>query len=81
MDVEPAYKLDIRGIEDDSPRGCASNGKRPWVGIRFDCCSVYTRVYRNHDGTAYEGRCPKCLRSANLRIGANGTDARFFIAE
>ncbi|UCF34799.1 MAG: hypothetical protein JSV78_05730 [Phycisphaerales bacterium] len=54
---------------------------RPWVGIRFDCCGVYTRVYRNPEGTAYIGRCPRCLRTVRLRVGRQGTDARFFVAE
>ena len=40
-----------------SPRG----GARPYLGIHFDCCGVYARVYRNRDQTAYEGRCPRCL--------------------
>ncbi len=59
----------------------ASLRGRPWIGIRFDCCGTYTRVYRNADGTAYQGRCPCCLRTARLSVGPGGTDARFFVAE
>ncbi len=51
---------------------------RPFVGVRFDCCEVYTRVYINDDKTAYEGRCPKCSKQVRLAIGPGGTDARFF---
>lgn len=55
-------------------------GPRRFVGICFECCSVYTRVYINREGTAYEGRCPRCAHPVRLVIGPNGTDARFFAA-
>jgi len=54
---------------------------RPWVGVRFDCCGVYCRVYKRADGLAYEGRCPRCGRQVRLRVGPDGTAARFFVAE
>ena len=53
---------------------------RRYVGIRFACCDVYTRVYINRQQTAYVGRCPRCLRRAELKVGPGGTDARFFTA-
>ena len=83
MDVDPPYHLDLEGV-DDPNQGVANDGSlwgRPWVGIRFDCCDVYTRAYRNREGTAYRGRCPRCMRSVTLRVGPDGTDARFFVAE
>lgn len=79
---DPDYVLDIRGLRTDSggdPAG--EKAPRPWVGIKFECCGVYTRVYRNPEGTAYAGFCPKCLKKVRLAVGAGGTDARFFQAE
>ena len=83
MDEPPPYHLDITGLGDPNPKpGEKSKLRgRPWVGIHFDCCGVYTRIYRNRAGTAYHGACPRCRRSVTLRIGPDGTDARFFVAE
>jgi len=83
MGESPPYHLDIEGLEDSTSQPCREGGLqgRRWVGIRFDCCDVYTRVYRNAEGTAYRGRCPHCLRTIRLRIGADGVDSRFFAAE
>ena len=52
--------------------------KRAFLGIWFDCCHVYGRLYKNQMGTAYVGRCPKCLRPVNVKIGGEGTNRRFF---
>ena len=55
-------------------------GKRKFLGVRFDCCGIYHRIYENKEGTAYVGCCPKCRRNLRIRIGAKGTKNRFFIA-
>jgi len=49
---------------------------RPWIGVMFECCSVYSRIYRAPTSTAYRGRCPKCLRTLHLPVGEGGTDIR-----
>ena len=54
----------------------ASNAR--FLGIQFTCCSVYSRLYVNQQKTVYEGYCPKCGRPVRLRIGPEGTSARFF---
>ncbi|MCA9483029.1 MAG: hypothetical protein KC553_04790 [Nitrospina sp.] len=56
-----------------------SRGKK-FLGIHFECCNVYRRVYINKDGNAYEGRCPKCYRPVKVLIGPDGTASRFFNA-
>ena len=55
--------------------------KRTYLGIMFNCCNVYGRIYKNKEGTAYVGRCPKCMRSVKVAVGNGGTDRRFFNAE
>ncbi len=53
---------------------------RRYIGITFECCDVYTRVYVNRDETAYVGNCPKCARQVRIQIGPGGTSQRFFVA-
>jgi len=54
---------------------------RPFLGIYFRCCHVYWRIYKNRQGTAYEGRCPKCLREVKIGIDKEGISDRFFVAQ
>jgi len=67
-----------RNLEEQSP----SEMKEPrkFIGVKFNCCSVYVRVYINKDGTGYEGRCPKCFRPVKFKIGGDGVSHRFFDA-
>ncbi len=53
---------------------------RKFLGIHFECCNVYRRIYINKDGNAYEGHCPKCYRPVKVLIGPDGSSSRFFSA-
>ena len=53
---------------------------RNFLGIFFECCGAYSRIYRNEQGSAYEGRCPRCLGRVSVPIAECGTNQRFFIA-
>lgn len=80
---DPDYIIDIKGLGDSDLGGPAASRLigRPWVGVRFDCCGVYNRVYRNSEGTAYLGHCPRCLKKIRLSVGPDGVASRFFTAE
>ena len=57
--------------------------KRPFIGVTFTCCNVYSRIYLNREGTAYEGVCPRCYRHKAVVqvVASGGTKGRFFIAD
>lgn len=57
--------------------------KRPFIGVTFTCCNVYTRLYLNTAGTAYEGMCPRCYRNRAVAkvVKHGGSPARFFRVE
>ncbi len=81
MPDDPAYIVDIEALEPvDGHSAPALRARKRWLGIRFDCCDVYNRIYKNAAGTAYVGRCPKCCRRITVRVGLQGTAARFFRA-
>lgn len=61
-------------------RSPGKRAPRRYVGVRFDCCGVYQRIYLNQAGTAYVGWCPKCAARIEVRIDPAGTDGRFFRA-
>ena len=77
---DPDYVLSIDGLDEQADGG-ATAAKRRWIGVRFDCCGVYQRLYKSRDGRSYRGRCPQCFRPVRIRVGPGGTNARFFIAE
>jgi len=75
------YILDLGSGKAEPP--CGESGPRrhrSYISVYFECCGVYNRIYRNREGTAYSGWCPRCLRKVNVRIGAGGVSCRFFRA-
>ena len=76
MSDAPTPSSDSVTGDDEMPSGEA----RPWLGIHFECCNVYTRVYKNAQGLAYVGFCPHCSKPIRLPIGPDGTASRFFSA-
>lgn len=55
--------------------------RRKFIGVWFQCCHAYGRLYKSKDGKFYRGRCPKCLRSVQVRVdenNENATNRRFF---
>jgi hypothetical protein len=52
--------------------------ERPFLGVVFKCCKVYSRIYLNKQRTAYVGWCPRCAKPIRITISPNGTDSRFF---
>ena len=63
-----------------TPASAEQAGDRPWIGIHFQCCGIYTRVYRQREATSYEGRCPRCAAKVSLRVGPDGVASRVFTA-
>lgn len=81
MSDDPAYILDVEGVDEPPPDDDQSPRRpRRWIGMRFECCSVYNRIYRNRQGTAYVGHCPRCSRIVRVPIGPGGTTHRMFRA-
>lgn len=54
---------------------------RPFLGVNFACCGVYSRIYRTADGKAYMGHCPRCIRPIRVEIRPGGSSERFFTVQ
>ncbi len=52
--------------------------ERPFIGVIFKCCKVYSRVYLNRQRTAFVGWCPRCAKPLRIKVSPDGTDSRFF---
>ncbi|GAA4425777.1 hypothetical protein [Bremerella cremea] len=76
-------RLDISSEPESGPsRDDSDQGRkpRPFLGVKFDCCGIYSRIYQNKKATHYVGNCPKCAKQIRVRIGHGGSDNRFFTA-
>lgn len=65
---------------DPQPQPAQTDNSRPFLGVHFVTCRVYGRLYLDHTGSVYVGRCPRCGNPVRALIGENGTDKRFFTA-
>lgn len=54
--------------------------KRPYLGVLFKCCHVYSRIYLNAVGTAFFGFCPKCGAKIEVKARKGGSKSRFWTA-
>jgi hypothetical protein len=80
--TDKGRNLDLSSDAVPTPRPATSkdaSGSR-FLGVQFECCDVYSRVYPNRDQTAYVGRCPRCGKQVEFLIGSEGTSSRFFRA-
>jgi hypothetical protein len=73
-------QIDLSSEPPRPGKNASGPGGADYLGVRFECCGAYARVYRNRAGDAYEGRCPKCLKPIRFEIGPGGTSSRFFTA-
>lgn len=59
-----------------TPPNSPPRAARPYVGVFFECCGVYARIYRDPAVLEYTGRCPRCLRPLRVRVGRDGVAAQ-----
>ena len=56
-------------------------GKKPFIGIHFKCCNIYSRIYLNNKGDAFVGWCPKCTKKIIVKVSPDGSESPFFTAQ
>ncbi|MEM9827886.1 MAG: hypothetical protein AAF958_14950 [Planctomycetota bacterium] len=74
-EIQPA---DSQPAADRSDAGSTAEARGAYLGIQFECCGVYGRIYKRADGLAYAGHCPRCIKPITIGIRPGGTDCRFF---
>jgi len=59
----------------------AKNVGNKFIGVKFECCGLYARIYYNQEKNAYIGHCPKCRMPVRVAVDPQkGVDQRFFVA-
>lgn len=53
---------------------------RQWIGVLFECCGIYARLWRTPEQQEYRGCCPRCTRRVHLSVAPGGSAARIFRA-
>jgi hypothetical protein len=51
---------------------------RPFLGVTFECCRIYQRIYLNAAKTAFVGWCPRCALKIEIKVDPNGERSQFF---
>jgi hypothetical protein len=77
MSGEP---LDLSSEPAAESSGRKGDDRRPFLGIHFACCGIYSRIYTTASGSAFAGNCPRCGRRIEVGISPDGQDGRFFSA-
>ncbi len=77
VDWEPQTQGEAAGAGSASPSSGEGAGT-PYLRLWFRCAGQYVRAYRQRDGRAYAGRCPKCGGTIRFPIGPGGTSDRAF---
>jgi len=72
--------MDLYDLNPKQNNGGAENkdSARPFLGVHFECCDVYLRLYRPKERPYYQGRCPKCGKPIVIPVGRGGSSSRFF---
>ena len=73
----PGENIDLTS-DPHPPQPEKRSGGRRFIGVQFDCCDTYSRIYINREETAYMGNCPRCAKPIQVQIGYGGTSVRFF---
>ncbi|MCD6162515.1 MAG: hypothetical protein J7K40_08905 [candidate division Zixibacteria bacterium] len=64
-----------------NPRRRVVRHRRPYIGVVFKCCNVYSRIYLSKNKTSFVGWCPKCGGKMVVEISPHGSKSKFFVAD